>query len=191
MEKIELKKKPELVREERPSVIQGMTVSPEDSKTNTRYLKAGATVAAYIRGSIPLIVGAAVVGKLAYPLVEDLVDFSRSTQKLKADDDDEGGISVGSPPRKFIKLKSRIAPSYDTERQFARYLKIPYSWDCVMYKIIWEHIRITRSKTYDGHCYVRRHHVRRRMGAKEIDMFLTFVRSLGNVSLNDVLQAQS
>jgi hypothetical protein len=190
MQKIE-QKKPELPKEEKLSVIPAMMVSTDEGKQNTRYLKSGAVVAAYVRGSIPAIIGAAVAYKLATPLVEDLMDYTRSNRKLRTYDDDVDVVSAAYPPRKFLKLKSEIAPDYRCERQFAKYLKVPHLPNFIMYKIIWEHIRITGTREYTGKCYVKRHHVRRLLSVAEKEVFIRFIMSLGNMDTNDVLQVQS
>ena len=98
-------------------------------------------------------------------------------------------LSAAYPSREMINLESKIAPDYGCKRQFAKYLKVPHLPNIVMYKIIWEQIRITGSRRDSHKLRIGGHDVRRRMSDHEKGIFVEFASSLGNMD-DDFIQQE-
>jgi len=168
---------------------QGSPSTPDDSKRNVKYVKAGLVLTALAVGAMPTIVGGAIAIKVGGPLLNDmLMTASGKVPAPTSSNVPRERLTPGFLPRCYHQLIYGIAPDWRSEKRVCSECRIPYQQGVLKSKACWEHIRKTGRDDFTAPV-LDSSDLLRTMDDQEAVVFREFCRARGNLCVEQILAA--
>jgi hypothetical protein len=168
--------------------VKERTSIPEDSKRNLRIIKAGLVLASFAFGTLPWLIGGAIVLKMGTPILNEMVIVATqgAGHPSISTDMPRKQLTGAFLPAAYHQLVHSVACDWRSKRRLCEDLGIDYHYGVLDHKITWEHIKKTGSREYEVPV-VLDCDLRRKMGWEEHNLFQEFCHNHGNMPVERIL----